>query len=185
MALVVNPPSSCRTWRSAPGSAHLNTTCFGSAGMRRSNTSRHDGSHTMTISATSRMCAKVSMLYVAISCPRSFRYCLGMDAPMRLPTPPASSTTETLPVATALGGCGWEEDGAAWAGGSREVPRVSSVVALRERGDDGDHAGIAAPVRAETAGRRLCTKHATDGVVVFFWICPVLSDVRIEAMIEI
>lgn len=139
----------------------------------------------MTISATSRMCAKVSMLYVAISCPRSFRYCLGMDAPMRLPTPPASSTTETLPVATALGGdCGaWDEEGAA---ASRDVPLwVNSVVVGRVRGDDEVHAGSAAQDRAGTTGRRPGTKHATDGVVAYFWSCPVLSDVRIDAIITI
>ena len=61
----------------------------------------YSSSQTTTISDTAGILEKVSMEYVAMGRPRSSTYCLGIEAPNRLPTPPDRSTTLTLPSGTA------------------------------------------------------------------------------------
>mmetsp|Transcript_5291 Transcript_5291/g.18435 ORF Transcript_5291/g.18435 Transcript_5291/m.18435 type:complete len:234 (+) Transcript_5291:246-947(+) len=97
---VSDRPLKTLSCRSSPGSANLMGTSLAVASAAVSNTSRYVGSQTTTTSITSSIVMNVSRLYVAIGRPSSSKYCFGMAAPMRLPTPPASRTTETERGAT-------------------------------------------------------------------------------------
>mmetsp|Transcript_10442 Transcript_10442/g.40771 ORF Transcript_10442/g.40771 Transcript_10442/m.40771 type:complete len:257 (-) Transcript_10442:103-873(-) len=90
-------PLNTESWRSLPGSANL--TGFDTG--HPSKMSRYEGSHTTTISPTSSISANFFRLYSAMGVPRRGRYCLGMSAFMRLPTPPARRTTLTESFSTA------------------------------------------------------------------------------------
>mmetsp|Transcript_28583 Transcript_28583/g.80569 ORF Transcript_28583/g.80569 Transcript_28583/m.80569 type:complete len:299 (+) Transcript_28583:226-1122(+) len=85
---------------SAPGRANLTGLLEPTLLRASSNMCLQEGSHTITTSPTSFMPRNVSRLQVAMGRPRSSRYCLGMDAPIRLPTPPDSSTMLTDPSAS-------------------------------------------------------------------------------------
>mmetsp|Transcript_2729 Transcript_2729/g.6383 ORF Transcript_2729/g.6383 Transcript_2729/m.6383 type:complete len:261 (+) Transcript_2729:150-932(+) len=91
-------PLAMLSWRSAPGSANLMGFRDDSFDSASSNKCLHEGSHTMTTSPTSGIARKVLRLHVAMGRPQSSRYCFGMSAPIRLPTPPDRSTILTAPV---------------------------------------------------------------------------------------
>ena len=69
--------------------------------------------------------------------PRRGRYCLGMLAPMRLPTPPASRTRETLPFSTV-------------AAATHRIAR-RPVVLRRRLAEERERAGVASLAECVTA----------------------------------
>mmetsp|Transcript_2415 Transcript_2415/g.2988 ORF Transcript_2415/g.2988 Transcript_2415/m.2988 type:complete len:274 (+) Transcript_2415:124-945(+) len=91
--------------RSAPGRA--NTKGFllaaGNDAYASSKTCSHSSLHTTTSSPISCIWLKVSMLYVAMAWPESSRYCFGIAAPMRFPTPPARMMALTHPSGILIG----------------------------------------------------------------------------------
>ena len=119
-------PLNTESWRSLPGSANFTGLDTG----HPSKMSRYEGSHTTTISPTSSISANFLRLYSAMGVPRRGRYCLGMSAFMRLPTPPARRTTLTESFSTVAAAThrtgprdGASTGGGASAGGGREGPR--------------------------------------------------------------
>mmetsp|Transcript_15080 Transcript_15080/g.20982 ORF Transcript_15080/g.20982 Transcript_15080/m.20982 type:complete len:215 (+) Transcript_15080:240-884(+) len=92
-------PLNTLSWRSAPGRANTKgfLSAAGSDAYASSKTCSHSSLHTTTSSPISSIWLNVSMLYVAMGWPESSRYCFGIAAPMRFPTPPARMMALTHP----------------------------------------------------------------------------------------